>query len=172
MDGWTGNGTVFKLNKDGSGYAVLYNFGSQGNDGYLPDAVIEGSDGALYGTTQSDGWTGNGTVFKLNKDGSGYAVLYNFGSQGNDGAYPCAGVVEGSDGALYGTTQWGGRTGNGTVFKLNKDGSGYAVLYNFGSQGNDGANPAAGLVEGPDGALYGTNAWADSWTRLWRQSSS
>ena len=60
----------------------------KGTTGAIQTRVIEGSDGALYGTTCGDDWTGNGTVFKLNKDGSGYAVLYNFGSQGNDGTCP------------------------------------------------------------------------------------
>ncbi len=148
-------GTVFKLNRDGSGYTVLWSFSSGGGDGYYPIAgLIEGSDGALYGTTHSGGSGGLGTVFRLNADGSGYAVLWSFSSSGGDGYYPIAGLIEGSDGALYGTTGSGGS--GGTVFRLNRDGSGYAVLRSFSSSGGDGYYPYAGLIESSDGALYGT----------------
>src|SRR5438034_8294025 len=100
------------------------------------------------------------TVFRLNKDGSGYTVL-----RGNiDGEfYHSAVLLEGSDGALYGTTQVGGNgfefpAGPGTVFKLNKDGSGYMVLRVFTGKDGDGAKPEAHLIEGSDGALYGTTS--------------
>jgi uncharacterized repeat protein (TIGR03803 family) len=149
-------GTVFKLNRDGSGYRVLYNFGSSVDDGLQPRAgVVEGSDGFLYGTTGS----GNGTVFKLNRDGSGYAVLHRFGSTPNDGMALYAGLVEGSDGALYGTTAFGGVSNKSTVFRLNKDGSAYSVLYSFGTNTVAGQNPYAGLLKGSDGAFYGTTRY-------------
>src|SRR5207249_867233 len=102
------------------------------NDGYLSSAgLIEASDGALYGTTEF-GPTSAGVVFKLNKDGSGYRVLYGFGGNAVDGGNPRVGVIEGTDGVLYGTTPVGGTNSGGTVFKLNKDGSGYQTLYHFG----------------------------------------
>jgi uncharacterized repeat protein (TIGR03803 family) len=123
---------------------------------------VEGSDGALYGTTHAGGAYGVGTAFKLNKDGSDFNVLHSFSTNGGDGQFPSAAVVEGSDGALYGTTSAGGANTNqygdsfGTVFKLNKDGNGYAILHNFGASGADGQNPFTGLVQGSDGAFYGT----------------
>ena len=88
--------------------------------------------------------------------------LKSFGSTPDDGAWPDATLVEGSDGALYGTTEFGGpntnefHKGNGTVFKLDKDGSKYSMLYSFlGPEAGDGAIPPTGLalVEGSDGAL-------------------
>ena len=161
-------GTVFKLDVDGSGYSVLYNFGSIKGDGMGAVGLVEGSDGVLYGTTQLGVSQTNqavltpGTVFKLNRDGSGYSVLYHFGSSGSsvgDGLQPFSGVVEGSDGVLYGTANYRGygtsESDKDTVFKLNKDGSGYTVLHRFGSAPNDGAGPWNPLVEGSDGALYG-----------------
>jgi uncharacterized repeat protein (TIGR03803 family) len=158
---------VFKVDTSGGGYTVLHSFGQGGH--ILGGTLIEGSDGVLYGTTlgggtHTDQWgNGGGTVFKLNKDGSNYSVLYNFGSTASDGAGPYARLLEGRDGVLYGTTQGGGHTNQygtslGTVFRLNKDGSGYAVLYNFGSTPNDGSWPQAGLMQGSDGAFYGTTA--------------
>ncbi|MCI0540207.1 MAG: hypothetical protein L0Z50_33800 [Verrucomicrobiales bacterium] len=159
-----GLGTIFKLNKDGIGYAVLRRFTGASGDGIGPTAVlVEGSDGVLYGTTAYGGIAnasdpnGRGTVFKLNKDGSGYTVLHGFAGAGGDGAYPWAALVEGKDGALYGTTGAGGRNNAGTVYKLNKDGSGYTVLRSFTFTNGDGSNPIAALAAGRDWALYGTS---------------
>src|SRR6266404_3782796 len=121
--------------------------------------LIEGTDGALYGTT-SPGANTMGTIFKLNKDGSGYSVLHNFSWTGGDGWDPRGTLVEGNDGALYGTSSYGGNNAEGTVFKLKKDGSAYEVLFSF--SGSDGSNPFAGLIEGSDGALYGTTLYGGS----------
>ena len=155
--GTSGNGTVFKLNKDGSGYTILHSFGSAGGDAKNPFAgLMEGSDRMLYGTTFSSGSVYPGAVFKLNKDGSGYTVLYSFKDYGSDGRSPYAGVLEGSSGAFYGTTYVGGSTDYGTVFALNNDGSGYKILHNFTGGSADGQFPYAALLEGSDGALYGT----------------
>jgi uncharacterized repeat protein (TIGR03803 family) len=117
--------------------------------------LTEGTDQTLYGTTYGGGFNGSGTVFKLDHDGSGYTVVHNFTGTWEDGANPFVGVTEGSDGTLYGTAQYGGTNGYGTVFKLNKDGSGYQVLYSFtGFDGNGISGP--GIVQGSDGMLYRT----------------
>ena len=154
-------GLVFKLNKDASGYSVLRRFSANGIDGQYPfAALLEGSDGTFYGTTSGGGGTNNaGTVFKLNKDGNAYSVLHRFSRSGGDGLGPMAGLVEWSDGTLYGTTAGGGSNGAGTIFKVNKDGSGYTVLRSFGNSSGDGLYPQAGLVKGDDGALYGTTEY-------------
>jgi uncharacterized repeat protein (TIGR03803 family) len=159
-----GNGTVFKVNRDGSGYAVLRRFTCRQGDGAMPYAgVIEGRDGALYGTTFEDSsdhgglfGSGHGTIFKLNKDGSNYQVLRTFGTNATLGHRSWARLLAGSDGALYGTTDGGGTNNGGTVFKFNPDGSGYRVLHHFPAEQRDGRWPRGGLVEGRDGAIYGT----------------
>ncbi len=149
-------GTVFTLSKDGGGFAVLHSFTGSSDSRTPEGALIEGSDGALYGTTVFGDSATRGTIFKLNKDGSNYCVLHGF-TGSPDGQQPEARLSEGSDGALYGTTAFGGLVSQGgTVFSLNKDGSGYGVLYSFGGTSGDGREPAAGLLEGSDGALYGT----------------
>jgi uncharacterized repeat protein (TIGR03803 family) len=156
-----GEGTVFKLKKDGSGYAVLHHFGEFEGDGeWGSGELVEGDDGHLYGTTYSGGDDRIGTVFRIGKDGSDYAILHSFEGRvgGPDGFGPRAGLIKGNDGALYGTTAQGGLPGGGTVFKLNQDGGGYAVLYSFGSIPDDGCNPNARLEAGSDGYLYGTTA--------------
>jgi uncharacterized repeat protein (TIGR03803 family) len=79
---------------------------------------VEGGDGALYGTTYYGGENGYGMVFKLNKDGSAYSVLYSFGTNSVNGNRPAASLLKGSDGAFYGTTRYGGENNQGTVFRL------------------------------------------------------
>src|SRR6266704_2480917 len=79
--------------------------------------LVQGSDGNFYGTTLFGGTNGeNGTVFQITSGGT-FAVLHDF--QGPDGALPWAGLVQGSDGFFYGTTQGGGTNGDfGTVFRI------------------------------------------------------
>lgn len=126
------SGHVYRVNPDGSGYAAIHDFGEEAGDGQYPVAgLTEGHDGAIYGTTAQGGTNNSGTVYKLNKDGTGYAVLHHFRNDHVDGTSPQGELLEGSDGALYGTTYHGGTNASGTVFKLNEDGTGYALLYAF-----------------------------------------
>jgi len=148
-------GTVFKICPDGTGYALLHTFLTNGIDGQSPVAVLQANDGKLYGTTSIGGTNKAGTIYRLNNDGSGYSVLHTFGSLAGDGQNPQAGLIEGKDGALYGTTFFGGGQDLGAVFKLNKDGSTYRVLLSFSFSNSDGTNPDTALVQGLDGVLYG-----------------
>ncbi len=163
-------GVAFQLtpNPDGSWTeTVLHNFGN-GTDGAGPLAgMIFDIAGNLYGTTETGGTSGTncfagcGTVFKLTPGNGGQwaeTVLYNFCSQPNcaDGNGLTAGLVFDKSGRLYGTTQWGGGTGNGVVFELVPSGNQWSqrVLHTFAG-GADGAGPHAGLAIG-GGNLYGT----------------
>jgi len=149
--GGRNNGTVFKLNRDGTGYIVLHSF--TGIDGRMPQvALLSASDGKLYGTTFAGGSNEFGIVFRLNRDGTDYSVLHNFA--GTDGRYPQAGLLQASDGFLYGTTSAGGTNDVGTIFKLSTNGTGYRLLYCFA--GTDGTSPYGRLIQGSDGLLYGT----------------
>ena len=150
--GSSGAGTVFQINTDGTGFTVLRSF-TNSPDGANPAASLTLSGNVLYGTTKQGGRAGYGTVFKVNKDGTGYTVLNNFlNSGGGDGANPVASLTLSSN-ALYGTTTVGGSSYNGTVFKINTDGTGYTVLNNFSNSG--GANPAASLTLSSN-VFYGT----------------
>lgn len=100
-------------------FSVLHNF-TGGSDGAHPGGgVAIGASGVVYGTAETGGTHGSGTVFKLSQVNSTwvFSPLYEF-SGGSDGQYPIGGVVIGEDGALYGTTQQGGDTGDGTVYAL------------------------------------------------------
>jgi len=164
-----GAGTVFRLNPDGSGYTNLHVFSRAAGEGFGPYArLIEGSDGALYGTTHSGGATnesseGGGTLFRIQKDGGGYTVLHRFGLSHTNGSKPYAPLLEGSDGYLYGSTRHGGVRGGdpeglGTLFKIRKDGSDFTLLHQFKSTEGDGTWPDVEMIEGSDGALYGTTS--------------
>jgi uncharacterized repeat protein (TIGR03803 family) len=158
--GANGAGTIFAIKSDGSGFHVLHDFGNGPQDGNAPYAGLTmGSDGLLYGVTSYGGTNGSsGTLFKLRPDGNGYAVLHQFG-YGYDGYSPTAALVEGKDGALYGTTlaSGGGRFG-GTIFKLNKDGSDYARIHDFDRAASGALVLPSALLLGADGSLYGTTA--------------
>jgi uncharacterized repeat protein (TIGR03803 family) len=153
----SGNGIVFKLSTNGA-LSTLYFFGDPNPNGATPAAGMAlGSDGSFYGTTVYGGTNKGsfGTVFKLTTNGT-QIVLASF--NGTNGAYPQAGLVRGADGNFYGTAAYGGTNnlpsgGDGTVFRVATNGT-LTVLafFNF----TNGANPMAGLVQGPDGNFYGT----------------
>jgi uncharacterized repeat protein (TIGR03803 family) len=157
MGGTNDAGTVFKLNLDGSGYAVVHDF-TGGSDGRYPQtALLELADGAIYGTASAGGNGEGGTVFKLNKDGNNFTMLKEFYAfAGGDGFHPADPLLIGSDGKVYGTTVKGGEFAAGTVFTMNLDGGAYQLLKNFGDSATDGTDPRGALVEGIDGGLYGT----------------
>ena len=152
--GASDSGTVFKITPAGS-LTTLYSFA--GSDGRLPYAgLVQGTDGNFFGTTHSGGTSGLGTVFEITPAGA-LRTLHSFTSY-SDGAYPYAGLVQGTDGNFYGTTDSGGTGYHGTIFKITPAGA-LTTLYSFGVNG-DGAYPDAGLVQGTDGNFYGTTSYS------------
>ena len=148
-------GTVFAVNTDGASFTNLHNF--TGGDGANPYAGLVLSGNTLYGTTYYGGSSSNGTLFAIHTNGTGYTNLYSFtalnSGTNSDGANPYAGLML-SGNTLYGTAEQGGSFGNGTIFRINTDGTGFTNVYNF-TGGDDGANPDAGLLLSGN-TLYGT----------------
>lgn len=105
--------------------------------------LIQGSDGNFYGTTFQGGNDNSyGVIFKITPKGK-LTDLHDFNAPGSgDGFSPVAGLVQGTDGNLYGTTQYGGTSGDGTIFRISMKGE-YAVIYNF--DGTTGSAPEMGL---------------------------
>jgi uncharacterized repeat protein (TIGR03803 family) len=145
-------GAVVKITPVGT-ESVLWSFGGPGDGNSPTAALVEGSDGNLYGTTAGGGASGKGTVFRLTKAGV-ETVLWSFGGPPDDGQMPWGGVIQANDGNFYGTTTEGGSSNNGTVFRVSPTGS-EEVIWNFGS-GTDGRRPFGPLLQASDGQLYGT----------------
>jgi len=174
--GPSGTGTVFKIGKDGSGFAVLWAFAAVTSaataptivnaDGAHPRGTLVESAGYFYGTTNTGGANGQGTIFRLRFDGSEFSVLHVFTtptapsgstvSVNDDGALPQAGLTDGGDGLLYGTTTIGGANGVGVIYSITPDGAVRTTLHDFETEG--GSQPIGTLLLGTDGRLYGTTS--------------
>ena len=125
-------GTVFKITPSGA-LTTLHSF--DGADGLNPDAaLVQATNGDLYGTTAAGGTYSGGTVFEITPSGA-LTTLYNFCSQGGctDGQSPEAALVQATNGDLYGTTAGGGANDKGTVFEVTPSGT-LTTLYSFCSQ--------------------------------------
>jgi uncharacterized repeat protein (TIGR03803 family) len=172
--GTNGNGTVFAVNTNGTGFTTLHTFSAAptnllgfytNSDGTGPTTLIL-SGNILYGTAYAGGTNGNGTVFAVNTNGTGFTTLHSFtatyglNSSNSDGASPRAGLILLGN-TLYGTAFYGGTNGFGTVFAINTNGTGFATLHSFmatsgsNSTNSDGANPNARLILSGN-TLYGT----------------
>jgi uncharacterized repeat protein (TIGR03803 family) len=161
--GANGAGTVYAVNTDGTGFGTLSN-PAAGWDADAPESSLIISSNTLYGTSYGGGANGWGFVFALNTDGTGFRTVYSFSTPeyiGNglytnlDGAYPACSLVL-SGGRLFGTASIGGTNGFGTVFAVNTDGTGFAVLLTLTAVG--GTVPGTGLVLSGN-ALVGTAAY-------------
>ena len=145
----SGCGTIFQFTPSGT-YTQLHEFKSYA-DGFYPTAgVVEGSDGALYGTTSAAGANGHGTIYRFSN--GGMQTLYSF--SGTDGSAPSI-LVPARNGTFYGITASGGSGGKGTVFTLNASGS-LTTLYNFTGHADGGA--PSSLILMADGNLYGATS--------------
>ena len=121
-------GYMYKFKSGVSWTETIYNFNTA--DGKVPlGALLEGNDGYLYSTTNVGGANNKGVIFKVLPDGTNYQKLHEF--NGNDGQLPTAGLTDGGDGFLYGSTPEGGLYGEGVIFKIRNDGSDFSVIYHF-----------------------------------------
>ena len=150
--GTDNKGTVFKINTDGTGFTVLHEFegddydpANDPDDGRLPQTRLALGGGTLYGTTGVGGNNHDGTLFKVNTDGTGYSVLHHF-DRYSSGRWPAGGVTL-HGGKLYGTTLYGqGYSGNGNIYKINTDGTGFTQIQSFPFPGSDRTRPRGDVV--------------------------
>lgn len=135
---------LFRMKPDGSAFKTVYN--APETPGYNDQGVgpfTDGRDGFFYGVAGQN-------VFKVNKDGSGYGVVRKFQGPPRDIQMADRAPILGADNILYGFASSGGTSTGGVIYKLGRDGSGYAVIVN---PSDEVLSPRA-LAEGPDGKLY------------------
>ena len=157
-------GTLFKTAPDGTGYTKIYDAATA--NGSLPaGAMVQAPDGNLYGLMQQGGAIPSdvnisGVLYRLSLDGV-YSVVHRF----TDFDTPTGDLLLASDGMLYGAAQivGPGGNGNGGVWRIKTDGTGYKVLHVF-KTGPGGTYPTSrvpvgGLTQGRDGNIYGTTTF-------------
>ncbi len=156
-------GTIVTVGSTGIVESILHSFSGNGGTSHSMDGatpyyagLIRGSDGSFYGTTRYGGAYDEGVVFRINAAGA-ESVIYSFGTGGEtDGAFPYGGLIQDSDGNIYGTTTTGGANNAGSVFKITAAGI-ESVFYSFGAGGSAGGTyPYAGLIQADDGNFYAT----------------
>jgi uncharacterized repeat protein (TIGR03803 family) len=148
----SGLGAVFKINKDGTNYTLLRDFGS--GDLNYPYNGLTLSGNYLYGACGYGGTGNKGGIFRLKKDGSAYQVLHEFTGTG-DGELPVGTPLLASNGKLYGSTDFGGSDGEGTVYSMDSTGSNFSLLRDL-TAFTDGGYPWSAFIQGSDGLIYGT----------------
>jgi uncharacterized repeat protein (TIGR03803 family) len=177
--GTNGAGTVFKIATDGTGFVSLHSFAAStasnvdtreiNADGIQAQTrLLVATNGELYGTTVAGGANGTGVIFRMHRDGTGFTVLLTFDASpdidtstgaiktNTTGGYPVAGLLQASNGLLYGTTSALGAVGYGTLYNIDMNGSGFTVLKNFDL--TSGGNPLGELMVANDGTIVGTTS--------------
>ncbi len=148
-------GTLFEMQTNGSGFQVLHTFANN-PDGGEAFGGLTAIGNELYGITRFGGASGQGTIYKIGADGTGYSVMHSF-SFSDGGAVNESLAVNGS--TLYGTTENGGtapsgETPDGTIFSINADGSGFQTVYQFVESNSTPYNPV-GTIAVANGSLFG-----------------
>ena len=162
--GTDGVGTVFRFSKS-VGVTVLHSFVQPQHlnypDGaFLQAALIQASDGQFYGAATQGGVSagGWGTLFKISPNGT-FTKIFDLDPTGTfPGWYPLGGMIQASDGNLYGTTENGGPPdcNCGTAYQLTLAGK-LSLLVGF-EDVTDGRLPVSVPLQGADGILYITNS--------------
>ncbi len=128
--GVSNKGTVYSINTDGTGYALLHEFAGSTGDGSAPIDSPLLSGGVLYGVTPTDGSSSDGIIYSINTDGTGYTILHNFTGTTSDGRTPFGSfAISGS--TLYGMTHFGGANDDGAIYSIDTSGSGFTLLHSF-----------------------------------------
>ena len=178
--GPVGAGTVYKVSTDGKGFTLLHTFTADSNGNTTEGASLQSvplfaSDGNLYGTAIAGG-TGQGlpgTLFQIKPGADGvfganapFQVLHNFRVY-PDGGQPDDGLIQASDGNLYGATRGGGEiagSSHGSIFRITASGgqfstaSLFTTIYSFDINGNTPNRVSGPLIQGIDGRLYDETA--------------
>jgi uncharacterized repeat protein (TIGR03803 family) len=164
--GSAGGGILYKLSKTGK-LTILHSFMGGTTDGcnVLGKPFMDAA-GNFYGTTSSCGTHTLGTVWEVSKTGK-ERLLHSFAGGTSDGEYPLAGVIVDAKGNVYGTTETGGVSNVGTVYKVSQSGK-FTLVHSF--KGTDGKYVYGGLVQNAKGILFGTalNGGSIGYGTVWK----
>jgi uncharacterized repeat protein (TIGR03803 family) len=136
-----GDGNIFSINTNGSGYSNLHNFND--TNGELPFGSLISNANSLFGITSVGGGTNGGCIFTMDTNGSGYSNLHNF-TDANNGANPYGSLLH-SGSFLFGMTNNGGVNNEGSIFRTDTNGNNYKDLLDF-SHFINGARPTGSLI--------------------------
>lgn len=163
--GTNGSGTIFKVNFDGTGFAVLHHFAVgkvnsssvfTNADGQEPQGRLLLTNATLYGTTAFGGLYGGGTVFRVDTNGNNFNVLQQFQSTATGGAYPYTGLLLPAADVIIGENFLDGSGGGlGTIFRMDTNGNNFSVIHVFNSSPTNGAQPYGTLIQAGN-TVYGT----------------
>ena len=147
-------GNVFRINRDGTGFAILHEFGGGNDDGWKPWSGLAILGETIYGSTVYGGPHGEsgGVLYTLSTDGSGFRLLHAFGAPGDGYGGSTSPTPVGA--MSYGMTRWGGN-GRGTIYGLDTATGAYRVLHSFAADGSDGSSPLGTITAAVDGWLCG-----------------
>jgi uncharacterized repeat protein (TIGR03803 family) len=152
--GSAGWGVLFRVTPSGT-FTVLYQFTGGTDGGHPASALIQASDGNLYGTT-FPGTVDDGTVYKYVLSTGTFATILSLNQDQSQGRQISAPVVQAADGSLYGTAIFGGANGCGTIFRVATSGT-LLQVYSFPC-GAGGSSPSGPLIQASDGSFYGTTS--------------
>lgn len=151
--GANSQGSIFKINPATNTFSTVYAISSENADGRYPfGKLIESSEGVLMGTCSEGGSNGSGTVFKITTDGN-FTRLKNLQSI-QDGSFPKSGLGVSDEGVYYGTTEYGGANGYGTIFTITENGD-FSKVHDINYTA-DGSNPVSAPVSDQNGNMIGT----------------
>lgn len=145
-------GVISYVDTFGNGPTPIHHFGAVANGFWPKTAVIKASDGKLYGTASVGGPDGNGVVYSINAAGTGFLNLHTFLDA--EGYEPAGELLEASNGKIYGGLRFGGPINTGCIYRMDKNGANFQIIYNFPDVTN--AHwPVGDLIEGPGLVVYG-----------------
>lgn len=127
-----GQGIVFELNLDGTGFKKLVDKSATEAGRYPNSLTVSGS--TIYGTMKQGGTSDSGTLFRVKTDGSGFQKLIDFTfnlGEGSTGVYPTGEIIVVGDSIIYGMTELGGPNNSGTLYSISTDGSNFTIVYSF-----------------------------------------
>jgi len=152
-----GYGTVFEIVHGSGAITTLASFTGINGANPIGGLILDGN-GNLYGTTENGGANDDGTIFEVVSGSDAITTLATFDA--TNGSSPQGGVVMDGSGNLYGTTEYGGANGDGTIFQLGIGNSTITTLVSF--DGSDGAMPLCGVLVDNQGNLMGATAYGGS----------